>query len=52
VGAEHQVDRLRLDTGLPETLEEPAMVAAVKVRKQGRLLALTDTGIDQDRSAR
>ena len=52
VGAEHEVDRLRFDTGLRETFEETTMVAAAKVRNKGPLLALTDTGIDQDRSAR
>ena len=52
VGAEHEVDRLRLDTGLGETFEEPALVTAVKVRNEGPLLALADAGIDQDRSAR
>src|SRR5262249_46548148 len=52
VGAEHEVDRLRPDAGLRETFEEPAPVAAGKVRNEGPLLALTDAGIDQDRSAR
>ena len=51
VCAEHEVDRLRPDTGPRETFEKPAPLPAVKVRQRA-FLVLADARIDQDRSAR